>query len=210
MIDIDAKGYYNTGMEKYRTRRIVTIAISLVIIAVAIAAMVSVARALFFSNNGNTADVTASQQALISTNADRSVSMTVRGPIVANEDFRTYTITITPNGRAVVVSKGYLATVVSNTKLANNIPAYEQFVYALNKANMMRGTELTGDANDIRGVCATGHVYEFSILKNNTAEKTLWTSTCSSAHGSLNATLSQLTGLFNVQIPEIKSITGKL
>lgn len=197
-------------MEKYRTRRIITIAISLVIIAVAIAAMVYVARVLFFSGSANTAQVSASESALVSTNADRSVSMKVRGPIVADEKFRTYTITVSPNSRVITVNKGYLGAVVSDNNLNNNIPAYEQLVYALDKVKLMRGNELTGDANDLRGVCATGRVYEFSILKNGTAEKTLWTSSCSSSRGSLNANLDSLTKLLDAQIPQFSKLTADL
>lgn len=198
-------------MEKYKTRRIITITLSLIAIAIAIAALVSVARFLFFSNgSANQTQVSISEQALVSTTADRSVRLTVRGPIVASETFRSYQIYVTPNERKLTVYKGYLDQVLTNKSFGNNIPAYEQFVYALNKANMMRGTELSGDNNDLRGVCAIGRVYEFDILKSNTSEKQLWTSSCSASRGSLNANLDQLNKLFIAQIPDAKLSIGDL
>jgi len=197
-------------MEKYKSRQIITAAISLIVIAVAIAALIYAARVLFFNNGTNIAQINASQQALIDTTADRSVRMTVRGPIVSNETFRSYQITLEPGIRSLTINKGYIGQVVSDTKLGNNIPAYEQFVYALDKANMMRGTELTGDNNDLRGVCAAGRVYEFQILNANKSEKQLWTTSCSTARGSLNASLDSLTRLFDAQIPDFTKLTADL
>lgn len=197
-------------MEKYKSRQIITFAISLIVIAIAIAGLISVARFLFFTNGTNTAQINASQQALISTSADRSVRMTVRGPIVANETFRSYQITVAPGSRNLTVNKGYVGQVVSNTALGNNIPAYEQFVFALDKANMMHGIELTGDNNDLRGVCASGRVYEFQILNANKSEKQLWTTSCSTAHGSLSASIDSLTKLFDAQIPGFTKLTADL
>jgi len=192
-------------MEKYKTRQIVTAVVSIIVIVIAIAALVSIARFMFFSGANTSSQVSQSESALVSTDADRAVKMTVRGPIVANENFHTYQITVTPNVRTLTVFSGYKNQVSKKISLGNNIPAYEQFVYALDRANMMRGTELTGDANDQRGVCATGSVYDFDILQSGKSIKQLWTSTCNNAHGSLSATLSTLRQLFNAQIPDVDS-----
>ena len=200
-------------MANYKTTRIVPVTIILIIVAIAIAALVSFSRAIFFSGSTNTTTQTdSSRQALLNTSADHAVKMIVRGEIVADETFRSYQIQITPNGRTLTLYKGYLDQVVNNISLGNNIPAYEQFVYALDKANLMKGTALTGDSNDLRGICATGLVYEFTVLKADKAVKQLWTTSCSSLHGSLNAnvSLSQLTKLFTAQIPGSKSLIDEL
>lgn len=198
-------------MDRYRTRQIVLIALSLIAIAIAIAALVSVARFLFFSGSTASNQVSASESALVSTTADRAVNMTVRGPIVADENFRSYSIKITPNNRTLTVYKGYQNQVISTVSLGNNIPAYEQFVYALNHAKFMDGTELTGDANDQRGVCATGRVYDFKIINGKQTVKELWTSSCSSQRGSLSSSsLSQVTSLIDAQIPTFDDVTNDL
>jgi hypothetical protein len=127
--------------------------------------------------------------------------MTVRGAIVADEQFRSYQITVSPTSRTLTVYSGYLDKKINQINLANNTRAYEEFVYALEKANYVKGTEFTGEKNDRRGVCASGKVYEFATLKANSSVKTLWTTTCGNTKGSLSASISALLSLFMNQIP---------
>jgi hypothetical protein len=197
-------------MASYRTSRIVPIILIIVIIIIAIAAIVSLARVVFFSGSAAPAVVDQSREALLSTTAGRSVSMTVRGPIVADEKFHSYQIDITPSSRTIRTYNGYLENVVASTALVNSVAAYEQFVYALDKANLPKGVELIGDRNDVRGVCATGRVYEFSILNDGKEVKKLWTSTCKGSKGSLNASVTQLTSLFVNQIPDGDKLIKKV
>ena len=200
-------------MARYTNSRIVPVALVLIIVAVAIAALVSITRAIFFSGNVQTtssqADV--SQAELLNTSANRAVRMSVRGAIVANEEFHSYVIAITPSSRTLTTYTGYLDKKVDQqVVLNNNIPAYEQFVYALNYANLVKGTELSGDKNDTRGICATGRVYQFEVLKADTSVKTLWTSTCKGSPGSLDGSVTQLTSLFTSQIPNARSLISKI
>jgi hypothetical protein len=194
-----------------RGSRLVPIALILIIIAIAIAALVSLGRAVFFSDGSSqtVSEVDVSRDALLSTAVDRSVKMTVRGEIVANEQFRSYEITVTPTSRTLVTYAGYLEQKIDEIVLDNNIPAYEEFVYALEKADLAAGAELTGEANDRRGLCATGQVYEFAVLKAGTSVKTLWTSTCKGIEGSLDASVTQLTSLFINQIPKGQALINK-
>lgn len=199
-------------MVNYRTSRVLPIVLVIVIIIIAIAALVSLARVVFFSGTSTApaAVVDVSREALLNTSASHSVSMTVRGPIVADEEFHSYTINVSPNGRQLTTFKGYLDTVVDKTALANSVAAYEEFVYALDKANLVKGTELAGDKNDVRGICATGRVYLFSVLENGKSVKTLWTSTCKGSAGSLKASVNQLTELFMNQIPDSDKLIRKV
>lgn len=198
-------------MVNYRSSRIIPIILVIIIIIIAIAAIVSLARVVFFSDGSSEPVVTdVSREALLNTATGRSVTMTVRGPIVADEEFHSYKIDISANSRELSTFKGYLGTVVDRVGLGNNVAAYEEFVHALDKANLADGTELEGDRNDIRGVCATGRVYEFSILNNATSVKSLWTSTCKGSTGSLDASVSQLTELFVNQVPDSEKLIKKV
>lgn len=199
-------------MATYRNSRIIPIALVLIIVAVAIAALVSLARAVFFSGStqSTTTQVDVSKEALVSSTADRSVRMTVRGTIVADEDFRSYQISVSPSSRSLTTFTGYLDKRIDGVQLSNNVTAYEEFVFALDRANLAKGTELSGDKNDIRGICATGLVYQFEILKDNSSVKTLWTSTCKGSRGSLDANLAQLTQLFTSQIPTANTLISKI
>jgi hypothetical protein len=195
-----------------RTSRIIPIALILIIIAVAIAGLISLARAVFFADSSSqtVSEVDVSRDALLNTAVDRSVTLTVRGSIVADEQFRSYQIKVTPTNRTLTVYTGYLDKQIDQIALGNNTPAYEEFVYALEKADLVKGTELTGDKNDRRGICAIGRVYEFGVLKDSTSVKTLWTSTCSESKGSLNAKVTELTKLFIDQIPKGQTLINKI
>lgn len=195
-------------MASYRNSRIVPTILTIIIIIIAIVGLVTLARAIFFSGGSSSSQtqVDANQQALLDTSDGSSVSMTVRGPIVADENFRSYTIVVSPTSREMKTYTGYLDTVLKQDSFDNNTAAYEQFVHALDKANMSAGRQLSDQKNDVRGVCATGRVYEFSTLKSGDAFQTLWTSTCSGSPGSLKANATQLSQLFQSQIPTASSL----
>lgn len=201
-------------MANYRKSRIFPIALVLIVAAVLIASLVSLTRAVFFNNDNSgtddTSQVDSSRQALLNTEADRAVRMTVRGSIVADEQFRSYQITVTPSSRTLTTYTGYLDKKLDEVVLGNNIPAYEEFVYSLDKANLAKGNELTGDKNDTRGICATGLVYQFVTLKSDKNVKNLWTSTCRGSKGSLNANVEQLRTLFVGQIPSATELIRKI
>lgn len=199
-------------MANYRTSRILPTILTIIVIIVAIAGLVALARLLFTgsSSSSNTPRVNVVEQNLLNTGADRAVSMTVRGPIVAEEDFRSYRITVSPSSRQFQTYKGYLDTIIDQQTLSNNTAAYEQFVYALSKANYAKGTPFEGERNDVRGICATGRVYEFNTLTSGDSTSMLWTSTCGGSPGSLRANAAQLSQLFLDQIPEGSSITNSL
>lgn len=94
--------------------------------------------------------------------------------------------------------------------LPNNTAAYTQFVNALDKANLVVGTPFPDEQNSVAGICATGNVYEFSLLSAGQAEETLWTSTCGGSPGSLKANTNQLSQLFLNQIPSGSGIAASL
>jgi len=199
-------------MARFTPSRLIPFALILIIAAVAIAALVSLARVIFFPapNTDTVRQTDTSKESLLSTNADRAVRVTVRGTIVADERFRSYQVVVTPNNRTFTTYNGYLDVPIDTIKLGNNIPAYEEFVYALSRTNMAKGIEATGDKNDIRGVCATGLVYQFEILQNNQPVKSLWASTCGDAKGSLEGSFEKLTDLFVAQVPTAKEVIRKL
>lgn len=199
-------------MANYRTSRIIPVVLVVVIIIIAIAALVSLARVVFFSgaNTPTTEQVDVSRDALLNTAAERSVTMTVRGPIVADEKFHSYRISISPSNRTVTTYTGYLDSVVSQESLGNNVASYEEFVHALDKANLAKGEQFEGTKNDTRGICATGNVYQFSINEGIKEVKNLWTSTCGGSKGSLDASAAQLMNLFIAQIPNAKALTQKV
>lgn len=180
----------------------------LIVVAIAIAALVSAGRAIFGGNasGGDASQTDAGQKALLNTSVGNSVRMTVRGPIVADEDFRSYRIAVDSSGRNLSTYSGYISQVIDSKQLDNNTKAYEQFVYALNKANLMQGAAFSGEADDTRGICASGKVYEFEVLQGGMVTKRLWTSTCKGSPGSFKGSTEQVEKLFLSQIPNNKDL----
>jgi hypothetical protein len=197
-------------MYKSNSSRVLPIVLLLIIIAIAIAALVSVGRAIFGGGTSTPSQADTSQQTLLNTSLTHAVRMTVRGPIVADENFRSYQITVSPTSRSLVTYSGYLDQAIDSKQLSNNTQAYTQFVYALNRANMIDGTALTGDKDDMRGVCATGQVYVFETLDSGNRVKDLWTSSCSGSKGSFKASVPQVQNLFLEQIPNSSDLLNAI
>lgn len=190
--------------------RFIPMVFIIVIVILVIAAIVSIARMALGGGEAEQAqEVDTSQSALLSTDSARSVRMTVRGEIVADENFRSYQVTVSPKERQFVRYKGYLSQALVDKTYTNNTKAYEQFVFALNRAGMSSGTQLTGEADDTRGICAGGVVYEFDIMNGDTSVKHLWTASCRGVRGSLRADAAALQQLFLAQVPDAKTYIGK-
>ena len=200
-------------MERSGLSRVIPIIIVIIVIALAIWAMVSLGRAMFggdSSTTSTTEPVNNGKAALTQTTADRSVRMTVRGPIVASENFNSYTITVTPSSRTMTTYVGYVGQQINTEQLSNDTQAYTQFVSALSRAHLMEGTPFTGDADNTSGICATGNVYQFEVLQGDNTVQDLWTSTCKGSPGSLKASLAQVVSLFRAQIPSYAKLTAQL
>lgn len=190
--------------------RVVPVVIVLIVIALVIAAAVSIGRAIFGGGDQTPVQEDVGQTALLNTSTNRSVRMTVRGPIVADENFRSYQVSVDPLNRSMVTYSGYLEQTINSKQYPNNLKAYEEFVYALDKANLMKGTAFEGDKDDTRGICASGRVYEFEVLNNNVTVKRLWTSTCKGSPGSFKASVEQVTSLFTKQIPDSRTLLREI
>jgi hypothetical protein len=185
--------------------RIVPILIVVVIAALVIAALVSIGRVLFTGSDSTETGVSESQQIsddTLNTAIGRAVQFTERGPIVADENFRSYQIVVTPTARTYTTYSGYLDRIVTRKTYQNNSRAYEELVHALDKADISK-TQNAANGDDIRGVCATnGRLYVYETTNNDAVTHTLWTSTCSGSRGNMGANVAQVKALFVNQVPD--------
>lgn len=194
--------------------KIFPVIIIIIIVALIIAALVTAGRMLFSGgdtnkNNQQQQAVETFQGALLTTDGSHSVRWTVRGPIVADENYKSYQIAITPSSRVFTTYSGYLDKVIDVKSYDNNTDAYEQFVYALDKTNVSKTRD--ADKEDFRGVCATnGIAFKFDILKNDADDKSIWSSTCKESPGTMTADPLKLQALFVHQIPDFKPVFNKI
>lgn len=184
--------------------KILPIIIIILIVVMAVIALMSLGKAIFKNNGKQQPQVNLLEEALLASDNSRAVKMTVRGPIVANENFRSYQVLITPTSRSLTTYKGYLSEQINTKRLDNNLPAYEEFVNSLVKANLSKGKPF--EAENLKGICATGTITEFDILQNEASLAHLWTSTCKGSRGSLVGSVDQNKNLFLAQIPEYGKI----
>ena len=192
--------------------RFIPILLVIVIMIVAIAAVIAIGRALLGGGSSNDSTNTAvtdeGRTALLTVDTSRSVRLTVRGPIVSDESFRSYRVTISPEERDITTYAGYLEKVIETKKFDNNNRAYEELVHALDKRRMMDGRVLAEEQNDLRGICASGQIYQFETLVNGETVRSLWTSDCDGSKGSATANVSEVINMFLNQIPEGRKIVS--
>lgn len=198
-------------MPYYRTTRVIPIIFTILIVAGVLAALVSVVRMFILpKSTSETSQTALSQKSLITVSAERSVKMTVRGPIVGEEDFRSYTIEVSPNKRTLSIYKGYQGKLIGSKVLENSSRGYGEFVYSLYNAGFMSNVPETDKEVEYRGLCSTKNLYTFEMLKSGKTESKLWTTSCSGTAGNLNTKLKPLVKLFNAQIPEAESTINEL
>jgi hypothetical protein len=171
-----------------------------------IAAIVSIVRGISRSHDDSTAVVPEDDTSLITTNIpDTRVEIVVRGPLVADENFASYRVSISQSERVMNVYRGYQKELVESRTLPNNDVAFRQFIEAIDKQNFTRDTGAeVGDSLD--GVCAIGQVVTFNVYKNGDLAKMLWTSTCNGAPGNFGGNLDRIRLLFSLQIPDFNSL----
>lgn len=202
-------------MYKGNRSRLFPIIVVLVVMAIAIFALVTLGRWVFSSLNGTqNAQPETSQQAsientLLNNNANSSVRMTVRGPIVGDEQFRSYQITISPTSRSIITWSGYdQANVIDQKTLDNDKKAYDEFVYAINYAGYTKSAVVKD--NNTKGLCASGRVYHFEVLSDSTTSQDTWTTNCNSKQGSFRGNGPVIRELFLKQIEGSSQIVGNV
>lgn len=187
--------------------RVLPIIIVIVVVALVVAALVTVGRMIFSGGSSDTSETagTSLQDTVLDRTASRNVRWTIRGPIVADENFRSYQITIGPSSRTFVTYSGYLDQVMDTKTYDNNAKAYEEFVYALDKADISK-TRNSND-EDFRGVCATkGIAYMFETMNDATVDNSIWSSSCKDSAGTMAADPLKIQALFVNQIPDFKPL----
>lgn len=191
--------------------RILPFIIAIIVIALIIAGLVSLGRVLLVGDTGEqpaTDEKISLRDEVLNTDYGRSVRYTVRGPIVADENFKTYQITVSPTTRTYAIYTGYLERIESTKSYPNSERAYDEFVNALDKNDISKTREAKED--DMRGVCATnGRAYAFETRSGGTTTQSIWTATCAGSKGSMAASVSKIHALFANQIPDFEPVFDK-
>jgi hypothetical protein len=139
------------------------------------------------------------------------VRLTVAGPIVGDQQFHSYQITVGRDQASIETRKGYQNSVIDQKSYANNQEAYFNFLRALDLAGFTKG-DTKSPNKDERGMCAIGDRYVVQIKNDNSDVERFWTSTCRGQNGNFRGSIDQVRLLFNKQIPiaDFSKLTNSL
>lgn len=197
-------------MYKGNRSRFFPFVVLIIIVAIVVIGFVAIGRMIFGGGQGQQAPSEQSQLSsqLLATDSDRSVTMTVRGPIVGDENFRSYEMTISPSGRSIFTWQGYdRSKVIAEKQLPNDTKAYTEFVNALAYAGFTKTVQT--DIDDTNGLCANGRVYTFSLATGVNTTNSRWTTNCG-VKGSFDGNGPTVRQLFIKQIPDASEMIGDI
>lgn len=168
--------------------------------------LVSIANNLFRDNGSDSSIEEPSTS--FSVQSTGVASYTLDGPIVANENQRSYTIAVSENTVTMKVYKSYGQVLINQTSHKNTAAAYETFLSALENANVtaLRRNASTEFAFSDQGTCAMGRRYfvelDSAVLR--------WSTSCSSKEGNAGFSMGPVTTLFQQQVPDFQQMTNGL
>lgn len=185
-----------------KIRWAIFIAVGVLSLILIIWGLFSIAQNLFNPSDDNTVRTETIDEDIVSD--ARTFSFTTIGPIVAKNEHRESTITVSPNVVEIKLFSGYDKTVIESRSYQNTPAAYNEFRSALEVLDVskrLRGTDKEDDSSD-EGFCPTGRRYIVEIE----SEIRRWSTSCSSKQGTAAFNMSSVRNLFQKQVPEFNDI----
>jgi hypothetical protein len=135
---------------------------------------------------------------------------TIKGPVVADENYRELVFEIGQGSRSLKLYKGYNQTLVKEQALSNNYNSYEVFAGALHGVGFI--TERTNvSKTKYENECPFGNKYFAELIdQKNRPTKTLWRVSCDSRIGTMGASPTSILDLYKKQFPEYKTFSSDI
>ncbi len=136
---------------------------------------------------------------------DATVSMTIDGPINANQDHQQIRILVNNQDATFQHIQGYQGNVVNQQNFANNVDAYTNFLFALLRTGFTQGNNSKLLADE-RGRCPLGDRYIFELTEGGKTLQRYWATSCGGTQtygGNLSTTIT----LFQNQIPNYSNLS---
>jgi hypothetical protein len=142
-------------------------------------------------------------------NSDATVSLTIAGPVVANQNYNQVGITVSNSQTVYDQVQGYQNNVTKQQTFSNNVPAYTAFLYALERAGFTEGNSASNLKQDL-GYCPTGNTYIFQINQGSQQLQRYWITNCSGTPASFKGASNLIIELFKAQVPNYNQLTPNL
>jgi hypothetical protein len=143
-------------------------------------------------------------------NTSSVVRLTVSGPIVGDQQFQSYQITVGRDQTTIETRQGYEDNVLDSRTYSNNEEGYTNFLRALDFAGFARGDKESPN-KDERGTCAEGQRYIMQIKNGESDVQRYWATNCGN-DGNFKGDTEEVRQLFIAQIPrtDFSKLTNKL
>lgn len=159
-------------------------------------------------SNTNTATSRVTKLADYTNNDAASVSWTMQGRLVGENEYKSVRVTVTKSKRTAEVLGGYGNRVEKSVEFANSPEAFATFTRALD--NLGFGRERTVPVADERGVCPQGNRFIYRLTDGSKEIMRTWSDTCSPKDGPFGGrTPNVIRELFRQQITDYnKFVSG--
>lgn len=164
----------------------------------------AIVRGLFTGGDSATTSPGQTDDFSIVLDAD-TVRYTQRGPVIATDEHRSYTIELSRNVVIMRLYADYGQTVIDERSYQNNELAYETFVEALEELNADARLPETDEDDDFAdvGACPEGKVYIVEIGD----EIRRWRSDCiETNYGTAAGSMPAIRRLFSDQVPDFREV----
>jgi len=137
-----------------------------------------------------------------------TVSFTRQGIVNGDEMHRAIRITVSANQRTLDVLQGYNPRVISSKTFVNNQEAYSVFLKSINNYGFLAKTKNPKVGAEPAGYCPLGFRYVYDLSQDGADLSHLWSSTCGKAIGNSTASASNVSTLFQRQIPDYNTLVA--
>lgn len=162
---------------------------------------------LIFGGNGKPKVSTTSKTLDSYASSDATVSLTVDGPITADQTHQAIKITVSNSSAVYEQIQGYQGNVVKQQSYASNTPAYANFLFALERGGFTLGDK-SSSLSDERGYCPLGDRYIFQINQDGRQLERYWATNCSGTPKSFKGNANLMITLFRHQIPDYENLSS--
>jgi hypothetical protein len=189
-----------------RVRWIVLVTIFVIALILIGWGLFSIASNLFSSNDTAITQTDPSTDFLVE--STKVAKYSVDGPIVANENHRSYTITVTESQVIMKTYKSYGQIELGQKSYPNTAAAYSAFLSALTNANVtaMKRNATTDASFSDKGVCATGRKFILDL----DSSLSRWSTSCDTKQGNAGSNMGRVGNLFQRQVPDFGQLASGL
>ncbi|HWB39119.1 MAG TPA: hypothetical protein VG604_02640 [Candidatus Saccharimonadales bacterium] len=139
---------------------------------------------------------------------DAEVSMTITGPVIADQDHKSLRITVGTNSVVYQQFDGYDGKVVNSKVFHNSEASYRTFLRALAYVGFANGNNDKSLQNE-SGRCSLGKIFSFDMRDDGNHLEHYWITSCGGPKTFLGNSIATIS-LFEAQVPNYGSLTSNL